>query len=114
LFLAHVYALALKRELLGRRHRVGREASVNIVQKGLTLTSHGGIRLIRFDSVYPVSPNSTNPRFAFTGRDTCQADCVRHEHQFCIIPLGAPGATVNEFVPFQRIAPGWFQAGSRL
>jgi len=64
--------LALERELLGRGHRVGREVSVNIVYKGLTLTSQGGLRLIRFDSAYPVSPNSTNPRFAFTGRDTCK------------------------------------------
>jgi GxxExxY protein len=31
--------LALERELLGRGHRVGREVSVNIVYKGLSLTS---------------------------------------------------------------------------
>ena len=38
-FLEHVYALALERELLGRGHRVGREVSVNIAYKGITLTS---------------------------------------------------------------------------
>ena len=38
-FLEHVYALALEREWLDRGHRVGREVSVNIVYKGLTLTS---------------------------------------------------------------------------
>ena len=38
-FLEHVYALALEREWLDRGHRVGREMSVNIVSKGLPLTS---------------------------------------------------------------------------
>ena len=38
-FLEHVYALALERELLGRGHRVGREVSVNIAYKGISLTS---------------------------------------------------------------------------
>ena len=38
-FLEHVYALALERELLDRGHSVGREVSVNIAYKGLTLTS---------------------------------------------------------------------------
>ena len=38
-FLEHVYAMALERELLARGHRVGREVSVNIAYKGITLTS---------------------------------------------------------------------------
>ena len=38
-FLEHVYPLALERELLARGHRVGREVSVNIIDKGIILTS---------------------------------------------------------------------------
>ena len=38
-FLEHAYAMALERELLARGHRVGREVSVNIAYKEITLTS---------------------------------------------------------------------------
>ena len=38
-FLEHVYSLALERELIARGHRVGREVSVNIACRGITLTS---------------------------------------------------------------------------
>ena len=38
-FLEHVYGMALERKLLARGHAVGREVSVNIAYKGVTLTS---------------------------------------------------------------------------
>lgn len=38
-FLEHVYSLALERELIARGHRVGREVRVNIIYKGIVLTS---------------------------------------------------------------------------
>ena len=67
-FLEHVYALALERELLARGHRVGREVSVNIIYKGIILTSQ------RLDFVVDekliVENKSTQNLPAFAGRQT--------------------------------------------
>jgi GxxExxY protein len=63
-FLAHVYALALERELLDRGHRVGREVSVNIVYKGLPLTSQRLDFVVDEKLVVEAKSTQTLPAFA--------------------------------------------------
>lgn len=63
-FLEHVYALALERELLGRGHRVGREVSVNIAYKGITLTSQRLDFVIDEKVVVEAKSTQTLPPFA--------------------------------------------------
>ncbi len=63
-FLEHVYAMALERELLARGHRVGREVSVNIAYKEITLTSQRLDFVVDERLVVETKSTQTLPAFA--------------------------------------------------